>query len=110
MLNIEDIRNKHQYSQEKMANIIWITRQTYVSRAKKSDFSIDDIKKVEKHFYNRWEYLDYEPIMIECMRRNNTSSLQEIEEFLEFLQDMKMLNRTWDEFKHYIRKMLYKKI
>ena len=108
-MEIINIRKKYNLSQEKMADIIWITRQTYITRERSNKFKMEDIEKVNNYLFNLWIHLNQEQLLFNTIKHFPDLSIRQIEEFLEYLQDLKLLNEEWAKLKNTFWEFIYKK-
>lgn len=102
-INVFDVRKKYDLSQEEIADILWMSRITYLNREKKNNHNFTDlsIKRLIDYFISIWIYLDLDWLFLETLQKFPDLSGRQIEEFLEFLQDKSLLNYEWDRLKNH---------
>lgn len=103
---VKDLINKYWFTQEKVWEIFWITRQTVSKISRNNKFN-----EYHKALLNRYlqENSKEDILLIDLVSKNPTMNLVEMERFLEFLQDHRCLNDNWDNLKNKLLDIIYKK-
>lgn len=91
MIDYLSLRKKYWYSQEYVANILWISRITYNSREKwETEWKRIEIKKINNIYLS-----NYTDISDRLISDNAEMSVHQLEYILEWLEDMGLLSENW---------------
>lgn len=101
-MNIKEFRTKKWYSQDKMWELLWISRLTYNSREKwESEWKNKELIKLRQIFSDD---NDISTKADKIISYHNTITVYDIELILETLEDKWLLNDEWILIRNNIRR------